>query len=428
MNKKIMLFVLAALTIMSSVFSGAYAQEDVVFFDYSAEKMPCEVVSAEVLSPKALENIKILGKVTESDWQIGPEDAPLTIIEYSDFQCPYCSGASLRLMEYQSKHPDQVRLVYRHFPLSFHEKAVIAASAVNAAGDQGMFFDAAEYLFENQAEWSGLADNNAFSTWLIDKFSKFSDLDFNKWYLAFTDNDRVREVQDTYNQVLETGIIGGTPTIFVNYIQTTDISDEYLDKELQKLTLSNYAMKECPDVVIEEGKDNQAVIETEVGDIHVSLFSDTAPMAVNNFVFLAESGWYDNNEILKKQDGFMVQTGDPTNSMTGYPGYYFVTEYNENHLFDGAGYLGMANSGRDKNGSQFFITDDIKNYYVESLKENAAAMDISEDDVEEYASEKIVKFSKAYTLFGKVAEEDLDLIDRLNEGVLIKTIKITAAD
>ena len=74
--------------------------------------------------------------MSDSDWSIGPEDAVLTIIEYADFQCPYCADASLSLIEYQKEHSSEVRLVFRHFPLSFHEKAVPAALAANAAGYQ----------------------------------------------------------------------------------------------------------------------------------------------------------------------------------------------------------------------------------------------------------------------------------------------------
>ena len=421
--------VLTVMVVVLSFCMSAMAQETTEskqVFDYSAEKMLCEIVPSGGLSAEATENMRILGAPNEDDWSIGPEDAPLTIVEYSDFQCPYCRNASMSLIAYQKKHPDDVRLIYRHFPLSFHEKAVIAATAVNAAGDQGMFFDAADFLFDKQTEWSSLPDLNAFGEWLINNFKKFSDLDFEKWFLAFTDNDRINEVEKIYDEVVATGIVGGTPTIYVNFEQVNNISDEFLNKKLEEAKAANYDFSSCPDVVIEEGVKYQAVLETEVGDIHVDLYSDTAPFAVNNFKFLAENGWYENNDILKKQDGFMLQSGDPTNTMYGYPGYYFTTEFDESHLFDGVGFIGMANSGRNKNGGQFFITYDFHEYYTNRIKEDSEKIDIDETKIDEYVDEKILKFSKAYTVFGKVIEEDLELLNELEQGMKINNIYVYA--
>ena len=79
----------------------------------------------------------VLGDINEADWTIGPEDAILTLVEYADFQCPYCSRAGLTALEFQASHPEDVRYVYRHFPLSFHEKAPMTAYAADAAGKQG---------------------------------------------------------------------------------------------------------------------------------------------------------------------------------------------------------------------------------------------------------------------------------------------------
>ena len=108
-----------------------------------------------------------------------------------------------------------------------------------------------------------------------------------------TDNDRIREVENLYDEVASTGIVGGTPTIFVNFEQTRDISPQFFDKKIEEAKANNHNFSSCPDVVIEKGVEYQAVLNTEVGDIHVDLYSDTAPLAVNNFKFLAENGWYE---------------------------------------------------------------------------------------------------------------------------------------
>jgi cyclophilin family peptidyl-prolyl cis-trans isomerase len=99
-----------------------------------------------------------------------------------------------------------------------------------------------------------------------------------------------------------------------------------------------------------------ATLKTEVGDIVVELYADKAPLAVNNFIFLASQGFYDNTTFFRVIPGFMAQAGDPGNSGTGGPGYVFEDEFTPELLFDGPGYLAMANRGANTNGSQFFLT------------------------------------------------------------------------
>ena len=259
------LFLLMIISIVSLIFSATVCSAAEKFsFDYSANKMECRLTPPVIDIEEAEHNRDLLGTVTDLDWSIGPEDAVLTIIEYADFQCPYCAEASLSLMEYQQKHSDDVRLVYRHFPLSFHEKAVPAALAANAAGYQGMFFEAEEFLFKNQAEWSVLENNEAFAEWLIREFSKFSDLDFDLWYLAFSDRDNEAAVRKMYSDVIKAGIVSGTPTVFLNYIDSNYMFDEAsLDSFIEKIRMNEHQISECPDVVIEEGGSYTAVLETE---------------------------------------------------------------------------------------------------------------------------------------------------------------------
>jgi cyclophilin family peptidyl-prolyl cis-trans isomerase len=99
-----------------------------------------------------------------------------------------------------------------------------------------------------------------------------------------------------------------------------------------------------------------ATFKTEKGDIQVQLFADQTPKTVNNLVFLAEQGFYDNTTFHRVLPDFMAQGGDPTGTGTGGPGYQFEDEFSPDLQFDGAGYLAMANSGPNTNGSQFFIT------------------------------------------------------------------------
>ncbi len=99
-----------------------------------------------------------------------------------------------------------------------------------------------------------------------------------------------------------------------------------------------------------------AALETEKGDIVVELFAEEVPNTVNNFVFLAREGFYDNTTFHRVINDFMAQTGDPTGTGRGGPGYRFADEFHPSLRHDGPGVLSMANSGSNTNGSQFFIT------------------------------------------------------------------------
>jgi cyclophilin family peptidyl-prolyl cis-trans isomerase len=97
----------------------------------------------------------------------------------------------------------------------------------------------------------------------------------------------------------------------------------------------------------------QAVIQTNHGPIQLELFPDDAPKTVDNFVKLANDGFYDHVIFHRVIPDFMIQGGDPTGTGSGGPGYSFEDEFNDHKVERGA--LAMANAGPNTNGSQFFI-------------------------------------------------------------------------
>ena len=111
-----------------------------------------------------------------------------------------------------------------------------------------------------------------------------------------------------------------------------------------------------PALTIDPEKIYTATFKTEKGDIVIELFADKVPNTVNNFVFLAREGFYDDTTFHRVIDGFMAQGGDPTGTGTGGPGYRFADEFHASLRHDKAGILSMANAGPNTNGSQFFIT------------------------------------------------------------------------
>ena len=113
---------------------------------------------------------------------------------------------------------------------------------------------------------------------------------------------------------------------------------------------------DCPPMVIDPLKQYTATIVTEKGEIVIELWPDVAPIAVNNFVFLAQNGWYVDVPFHRVLEDFMAQGGDPSGTGAGSPGYLFAIEVSPLVTFDRRGLFAMANSGPTSNGSQFFIT------------------------------------------------------------------------
>lgn len=149
-----------------------------------------------------------------------------------------------------------------------------------------------------------------------------------------------------------------------------------------------------------------AVFETNLGNFSVELFENETPITTENFIDLAEKGFYDGVIFHRVIDGFMIQGGDPEGTGMGGPGYTIEDEFRDDLRFDGEGILAMANTGMPHTGgSQFFITLD-----------------------------KTPWLNGHHTIFGKVKEgmdvvrrighSETDMADRPLEDVVIKSIEI----
>jgi len=145
------------------------------------------------------------------------------------------------------------------------------------------------------------------------------------------------------------------------------------------------------ETVTTPGVDYRAILCTDKGPVYVDLFEDIAPKTVNNFVFLAQQGFYNNSQFHRVIKDFMVQGGDPVGTPpgTGGPGYQFEDEFAAFVTFDRPGLLAMANAGAGTNGSQFFVTTFVTDWlnfkhtiFGEVLEgyDNVLAIDVRDPD------------------------------------------------
>jgi len=149
----------------------------------------------------------------------------------------------------------------------------------------------------------------------------------------------------------------GTPFLMINdYPYNGPLNYANIAATVDMILMEKIQFSECPSMMIDPDKQYFATLETEKGDIVLELYSDKAPLAVNNFVFLSRQGWYDGITFHRVIPGFVAQAGDPSGTGFGGPGYAFDNEISEDLIFDAPGVLGMANAGPGSNGSQFFIT------------------------------------------------------------------------
>jgi len=159
--------------------------------------------------------------------------------------------------------------------------------------------------------------------------------------------------------------------------------------------MTNKQWDNPPDMQIDTDKNCKITITTNRGDIKLSLYPQFAPKTVNNFVFLAKEGFYDGVIFHRIINNFMIQSGDPTGTGRGGPGYKFEDEFEGNPLKHETGVISMANAGPGTNGSQFFITHSPQPH-----------------------------LNGAHTVFGKVIEGQ-EVVDQMRQGDTMEKVTVS---
>ncbi|MFO7585664.1 MAG: peptidylprolyl isomerase [Anaerolineales bacterium] len=285
----------------------------------------------------------------------GPKIPPATIIVYSDFACPTCAALAEILNRLAAEYPQKMQLVFRHFPiLTAYPNSGAAVRAAEAAHAQGKFWEMHNALFENQAAWTEL-DEAALGRYLLSLAGEIG-LEQAQFESDLASSDIAEIPVRAFESGLDIGL-PGAPLLLINgQIYTGPVNYSSLHYIVGLIALGERQFSACPGMEIDPARRYFATLKTEKGEVVLRLYADKAPATVNNFVFLARNGWYENITFHRVIPGFVAQTGDPSGTGSGNPGYFLSNEIVPGLSFDRAGLVGMANSGPDTNGSQFFIT------------------------------------------------------------------------
>jgi protein-disulfide isomerase len=159
-------------------------------------------------------DIKLSVPVNDGDHVRGAAGAPVTVVQYGDYECPDCGRAYPLVKEIEKKLRSQLRFVFRHFPLSHvHPRALRAAEAAEAAGAQGRFWEMHDFLFKHQ---HALEDQH------LSRYARKIGLDGARFDREMAEHLYAARIQENYKRSLYAGGITGTPTFYINNLRHND--------------------------------------------------------------------------------------------------------------------------------------------------------------------------------------------------------------
>jgi cyclophilin family peptidyl-prolyl cis-trans isomerase/predicted DsbA family dithiol-disulfide isomerase len=312
--------------------------------------------------------------IVADDHMLGKADAPVTIIEYGDFQCPACAQLHPSLKATMQQISDTARLVFRHFPLAqTHDKAIVASRAAEAASMQDKFWEMHDLLYSKQGEWSARPVAEITNT--LKTYAQDLKLDVAKFEQDLANADVAARVERDMNSG-EASQVGGTPTLFFEgravpaeaFVQPSTAQDirnfaAEKAKELASQTAKTFNFTQ-PDQVVDKDATYQMTVKTTRGDVVVELDPALAPTNVNSTVFLAQKGYFEGAPIVRNDAQLgAVLVGNPT--AAGNPGYDCGVEAKPG-LMDKAGVVALFGNEQRSNAQLVFTytpTQQLDNRY-----------------------------------------------------------------
>jgi len=170
-------------------------------------------------------------KITSEDWSRGNASSSVSIVEYSDFQCPACAAFYPLVEEVSAKLGTQFHFAYRHFPLTQHLNAVPAAQAAEAAGRQGKFWEMYSEIFTQQENWATSTDAKTY----FDGYAKKIGLDMEKFNADYDLPEIKAKIEDSIKGGIKAGV-NSTPSFFLNGKKVNPQSYEQFKKLIEEAT------------------------------------------------------------------------------------------------------------------------------------------------------------------------------------------------
>lgn len=183
------------------------------------------LIGAIVVFSKPPKEVAVDVLVSDTAWATGSAEAKATLVEFSDFECPACGQAYPVVKQVVEKYKDELRFVFRHFPLDQHPNAFLAAQAAEAAGAQGKFWEMHDLLFDNQAN---------LSQDVINGLAVELKLDMDKFTKELSDGTYAQKVRDEVSDGVALGI-NATPTFYLNNKKLSLFSFNDLEEEIGKV-------------------------------------------------------------------------------------------------------------------------------------------------------------------------------------------------
>jgi cyclophilin family peptidyl-prolyl cis-trans isomerase len=280
-------------------------------------------------APKVAECRPYPLNIVADDHTLGNAEAQTVILEYGDFQCPSCAAFHTGFKPTFNTLSDTVKVVFRHFPLPQHDKALITSHAAEAAAVQGKFWEMHNLLFEKQAEWAEKPVGEITAT--LKTYAEQLKLDVAKFETDMVSPAVAERVQRDVATGTAAGI-QGTPTLFLDGRQApaeaftaSDTAEQlktYAASRKEQLASASSKTFDFakPEQVINKDSKYVMTLTTSKGDIVTELDPALAPVNVNATVFLAQQGYFDGSPIaLNDTQVGAVLTGSPTSA--GNPGF-----------------------------------------------------------------------------------------------------------
>lgn len=345
--------------------------ETVAEQELETEEKPAESAEEVVAEPVAVSNGEYdvatsfaeADIVRATDNVKGSDDHVVLIVEYGDFQCPACAQFAPIMSQVAQDNPDSAKVIFRHFPLrDIHPNAQKAAEASEAAAAQDAFWAYHDALYEQQREWAQL-DVQAARDFFV-KLAGELGLDTDRFGSELDSDFHAPTVNANYDEAIALQL-PGTPSILLdgqpiagqNLPIQVEPWNSYIRDQAQIAAMLELQYDSAPEMTIDEEKQYFATVTLENGDeFTMELFPQSAPQTVNSFVFLAQEGFFDGVTFHRVLPNFVAQTGDPSGTGRGGPGYVIPNEIDPDLSHSQPGMVAMANSGPDTNGSQWYIT------------------------------------------------------------------------